>query len=286
MCPDIELCLKEIENCIQLLVPHPDMFFIPEPETPELQTKLLMNQTGSENGSSDCRTKLKDDGADQVETNVRQSLDQQKCDKCLSNQACTVESLRNRKATQNSESSENAIDVPVLTDKGKTACSCDGSVKIREDTVKINDTVDVYEGNKETTKMSETGSSSKDIDINSERYSSELVERIQQDNSTIIARTSEKESSENDTDDEDDDDFENVEFHAGFTQNYGLGSRNYEISVTVGGEDRLRETEDNKYIIQSLRDQYRLVKTKYLATIKRWLQVPVNIMHFVRIYDF
>ena len=163
ICPDIEVCLKEIENCIQLLLPHPDLFFLPESETDE---HISSNNSSKPNTTFNC----------------------------------------------------------------------------------LEETDDTF--------------SSKVLDkYSDDPMSSEILEKVQQetceDEQSLVT----------------DHDFYDVDERLGFTQAYGLGTRDYQLSVTVGGsENSIKKTDDNKDIIQTLKDQYRLVKRKYLDYIKKWLQ--------------
>lgn len=81
---------------------------------------------------------------------------------------------------------------------------------------------------------------------------------------------------EKEEDDGSDDDFEEVGTleNGEFTQEHGLFDRKFALTVELGhGGSRLQETEDNQDLIQGVRDQYMLIKTKYLPAVKRWLQV-------------
>ena len=78
---------------------------------------------------------------------------------------------------------------------------------------------------------------------------------------------------------DDDDDFEEVDNdkNGTFTQEHGLLDRKFAITVELGPSGRsLEETEDNRDLIQGVRDQYTLIKTKYLPAVKKWLQVNTN----------
>lgn len=56
-------------------------------------------------------------------------------------------------------------------------------------------------------------------------------------------------------------------------QEHGLGNIKYNLSIDVTpGVVSLQETEDNKDIIQTLKDQYRLIVTKYKPTVNKWIQ--------------
>lgn len=61
-------------------------------------------------------------------------------------------------------------------------------------------------------------------------------------------------------------------------QEHGLGNIKYNLSIDVTpGVVSLQETEDNKDIIQTLKDQYRLIVTKYKPTVNKWIQVYITV---------
>jgi hypothetical protein len=60
-------------------------------------------------------------------------------------------------------------------------------------------------------------------------------------------------------------------------QEHGLGNMKYNLSIDVTpGVVSLQETEDNKDIIQTLKDQYRLIVAKYKPTVNKWIQVYIT----------
>lgn len=59
-----------------------------------------------------------------------------------------------------------------------------------------------------------------------------------------------------------------------FTQELGLFSRQMALTIDLGtDETRVPETEDNRDIIQGVREQYKLIKHKYLNKVKKFIQV-------------
>lgn len=278
--PDIELCLKEIENCIQLLLPHPDMFFIPETENLEEPSDLPINktriserdksvnfssskhsnelETGATN-NSDSETKSQMGTSFSVDHNT--STDQGKCEKCHSSHDPVATEINDKKAGRKHIKHKDSCDKE--TDGSGKACLCAKNVncacEIGKTDPRINKDLSIENGK----------TSVKSPNRTSQTKTSEDCDNVKVTEGTT---DNQQENSEEDDSDESDSDYEPVWDHSGLRQAYGLGSRNYQISVTVGGKDRLRETEDNKDIIQSLKDQYRLVKTKYLGEIKKWLK--------------
>ena len=270
--PDIELCLKEIENCIQLLMPHPDTFFIPEPENPDLTTGPL-NKTDKQIGtieSSENTGRLKTDNESLLDNNGV-VMDLGKCDncKCNTSQAFKDNDYAGMKTSGTSDHLEDTI---------KSVCSCDrhsSTVQGKADPGS-SENANIKNGKRVGEHREQTPlENSAIINEKSENVTAENYVRTQlSDNNEIGCSYMGADAKEDDDDDDDDDDdFQEVGAHAELRQAYGLGSRDYQISVTIGGDDRLKETEDNTYIIQNLKDQYRLVKNKYLGVIKKWIKV-------------
>lgn len=265
--PDIELCLKEIENCIQLLMPHPDTFFIPEPEKPDL-TMGLLNKTDEQMGaieSSENKRRLKTD-SDYLLDNTGVVG---KCDKCKCNTSQALKDDDNVQMTTSGTSDQ-------VEDTIKKVCSCDkhSSTMLGEHDPCASENANIENSKRPGDCQEQTPlESSAIINQKSENVSGENNVRTQQsDYNGIGCSDMGADAEEDGNDDEDDDDFQEVGAHAELRQAYGLGSRDYQISVTIGGDDRLKETEDNTYIIQSLKDQYRLVKNKYLGVIKKCIK--------------
>ena len=208
MSPDIEVCLKEIENCIQLLLPHPDTFFIAQSATPE-QSSLSSHSHVIKRPVSPSEAPLQIYGKCQV---CGTASDKNNLCSCIEN----FETVRESSNTNNTNVSN--------TDSSETIQGC-----------------------------------------------SQQANPDNSDTSNALGSIQPKKWEEES--DDSDDDFDDLDENVAFTQAYGLGSRNYQISVTVGGKyNRVEETDDNKDIIQTLKDQYRLAK-KYLISVKSWLQV-------------
>ena len=91
----------------------------------------------------------------------------------------------------------------------------------------------------------------------------------------LNATTSEDEI---DSDEECESDDEDVpEEKENMLQEHGLGNMKYNLSIDVTpGVVSLQETEDNKDIIQTLKDQYRLIVAKYKPTVNKWIQVYIT----------
>ena len=245
-------------------MPHPDTFFIPE--TTDLTTEPLNktdNLTGAI-GKSENESRLKTDSADRNGV----VLEQGKCDKCKTSQACENGADDRIKTSGTSDQ---------LKDLSEIVCSCD----------KLSNSVNVDNGNGKRKNLEQTHL--KNDAINSENLNNNSGNSVKTDKvQNSVTESSDKGADcdgnndvddDDDNDDEDDDDFQEVGAHAELRQAYGLGSRDYQISVTISGDDRLKETEDNEDIIRSLKDQYRLVRNKYLGVIKKWIKVNYLILH-------
>ena len=246
------------------------MFFIPESENPDIATELV-NKTEKQNDtyeSSDNRMRLKADGASLDGSDTL--LEKEKCDKCMSSQGDKDDKNVEKKTSNTAED----INDSFKDKSSKNACSCDQhSSKMKG---KSGPSASVSANNKEGEKTQEHSEQTQLLNSAIVKESSEIKKG---ENSEVSVSTEDSNihevgcSGEGSDNDDDDDDFEEIGAHADLRQAYGLVSQDYQISVTIGGDDRLKETEDNKYIIQSLKDQYRLVKTKYLGVIKKWIQV-------------
>lgn len=193
---DIHLCLTEIENGLQLLMPKPDDFFIP------LTGKM---------GASGTHT-------------VTSSM---------------------------TSSSDNKSDMISADDRLKL---CEKS-KVKEDTDEVNDKLANEKG-----------------DI----YAVNLPHNVTNNSGTTTVDGQNTLENNIESESESDSEFEDV--HSGqnhaFTQEYGQFDRKFALTIKVcQPATSLQETEDNEDLIQGVRDQYRLIKTKYLPAVKKWLQV-------------
>ncbi|CAC5393518.1 UVSSA [Mytilus coruscus] len=82
----------------------------------------------------------------------------------------------------------------------------------------------------------------------------------------------ESESDENCSGNEVDDDCESDE-EENVLQEHGLHSFKYNLSIDMTpGVVSLQETDDNKDLLQTLKDHYRLIVTKYKPTVNKWIQ--------------
>ena len=361
--PDIDLCLKEIENCIQLLLPHPDMFFIPESEIPgepaglndkpsaaglrsdrdksvdssAVTSELRVNSNAANSGLGDTlqtdATNNSNSGTNSYvassssrDPSDRISRSQEKCEKCHSshgNLSTEVDGKKREDVTvkvqiksgKKSNADENAC-LCVKDGACKTSCEDTGTGtnnEVQNENVKTavkassetsqsqsrqkSDNTEITEGSiaSDGTSQSEKSKKSDNSEITEGSIEPSVISLLshpvlettkkceKNENAETTKMCDKTESAEDglkshseeeeEESEESDSDFEDVDDHSRLAQAYGLGSRNYQISVTVGNEDRLQETEDNKDIIHTLKDQYRLVKTKYLGQVKKWLQV-------------
>ncbi|CAE1319628.1 UVSSA [Acanthosepion pharaonis] len=89
------------------------------------------------------------------------------------------------------------------------------------------------------------------------------------DNAESLERENSKSS------DSEDNDFEDVA--EGFStsdlvKDHGLGSATYNLTIDVNSEVNIKETDDNRDLMNSLKDSYCLICRKYLPTVTRWLQ--------------
>jgi len=106
--------------------------------------------------------------------------------------------------------------------------------------------------------------------------SSNQEDRSPIENSLTTGVNENGQACEEDNSDAENDDFaENGEdVGDSFTQDHGLFSHKFSLTITVGGKQSgVQETEDNEAIIQGVQDQYRLIKSRFLPKVKKWLQV-------------
>lgn len=86
------------------------------------------------------------------------------------------------------------------------------------------------------------------------------------------SQTKDTEGNQSDSE-ECDENFEDV--HDGvMVQAHGLGNRKYQLEIEIGTDSlKLVASEDNKDLYQTLKDSSRLISTRYLPQIGRWLEV-------------
>lgn len=58
-------------------------------------------------------------------------------------------------------------------------------------------------------------------------------------------------------------------------QEHGLVSRGYSIPIELSTQPQIAENEDNSSIIATLRENYQLLRTKYLKNVNKWLEVSL-----------
>ncbi|KAL4232287.1 hypothetical protein ACF0H5_009858 [Mactra antiquata] len=88
--------------------------------------------------------------------------------------------------------------------------------------------------------------------------------------------TNDEEGSDEMSDVEDEDghdDMEGVD-ESGMNKEHGYLDPTFSLTISVGPvSNNLEETEDNTDLIQGVREQYRLIKTKFMPMVKKWIQV-------------
>lgn len=227
---DIQLCITEVVNGLQLLMPRPDDFFISLNDdvatssefTSAASTMTSASSVMSSDSSKDDATNRVSSSQNSTEITDKSEIDRIKC------------------TGKHKENFEHAA---------SHYASPSSAVK---------DSVDIDSGNH--TDSAIIPDIHKDI-------SKEDIKPITSDAEGSFAADAFY--------DKDDDEFEEVNDAENiFTQEHGLFDRKFAMTVKVGQTElSLQETDDNRDLIQGVRDQYRLIKTKYLSAVKRWIQV-------------
>lgn len=65
---------------------------------------------------------------------------------------------------------------------------------------------------------------------------------------------------------------------------HGLGSNNYELTIQIGSNNLRTETEENKILYDSLRDNLKVLAYRYIPMMKEWTDVVIKVETPVRIF--
>lgn len=63
---------------------------------------------------------------------------------------------------------------------------------------------------------------------------------------------------------------------------HGLGSNNYELTIQIGSNNLRTETEENKILYDSLRDNLKVLAYRYIPMMKEWTDVVIKVETPVR----
>ncbi|XP_076878863.1 UV-stimulated scaffold protein A isoform X2 [Brachyhypopomus gauderio] len=58
-----------------------------------------------------------------------------------------------------------------------------------------------------------------------------------------------------------------------FIRSTGLMSRSYQLDLSISTDLKLKETEENEAVVNTMRDLHRLLSTRYLPMVQSWIQV-------------
>lgn len=249
---DIKNAITEAKTGFQLVLPAPDDFFIDSAET-------------SKNGSDE----------------TKQSVSHDPIQPCGSPSCLTVNKDNENLAldtTCNSGTSGNdeltTIDVGCKSQENlcvekveKDRTTCSDTSNNENKCIELDNS---SKGNIPGTSLDKGESSSscsmtKDTNNEMANNRSDSCENFNQNgelNSGSDADDSDEYEDEDESDDED------------VLHKHGLGNVKYNLSIDVTpGVVSLKETEDNKDILQTLKDHYRLIVSKYKPTVNKWIQV-------------
>jgi len=236
---DIETSLTEIQNCFQLLLPHPDDFFI-KSSTDNISTDLKTTQN-SISIDDDNRT-----GQLPTSKSISNNINT-----CHTHHMSLIDNIVNDKSNRNLHSEHLSTgNVINLSNNSGTSVSFNEiqGCSILEQT--------------------ETDTESSSIDLTQ-------IVNFNSGNREGSVSTGNRDNNEAKTDDDDDiDDDSSFVSDEEFVHQHGLGTRNYNLSIEVTpGQVSLQENPDNQVILNTLKDQYRLITIKYQPTVAQWLQV-------------
>ena len=239
--------VTEVENGLELLMPHPDNFFI---GTTESTSTLQTDSTETSQVINKSKTPL--DKIILVESNNSQKGPD---DAILKGEPDEVSDPKEAGLDQNStKCNENKILQSGLSHENENQSN---NINKHADSATCN----VYNGERIT---------------NLETFDDKNMKTMQMfghGDSNNDGRSSDNEE-ELDNDDSDEEDFAENLRGGVFTQEHGIMSHTFEITVDMGAEERgLKVTDDNADIVQDVREKYKLIKSKYLSYVKRWIQV-------------
>ncbi|KAL0973954.1 hypothetical protein UPYG_G00213380 [Umbra pygmaea] len=72
---------------------------------------------------------------------------------------------------------------------------------------------------------------------------------------------------------EDEDNVEEVVDEDAFIRNTGLISHKYSLDLNLSEDLKLKETEENEAVVNTMKDLYTLISTKHLPAVRSWVQV-------------
>ncbi|XP_052828566.1 UV-stimulated scaffold protein A [Octopus bimaculoides] len=237
--PHLESCLTQSENCYQLLI-QTDEFF--KDDDDDNNNNVDDHNKNTEKRKTDIRSKEKDSDTD-ISLSCNSSPN-------------TIASDHDTNCDDSNHSSSQKTD-------GNTASS-----SLSETGKGSNETSE----NKSEKDNNEKENDDKDEDV-SGNDGNEGDDNV--DNDCGGGDSSEKEEREEENKDDDDDGDEKDDEGASSSdliRSHGLGSMNYCLTIDVPNKMLIKETEDNKDILITLRDMHNLISHQYLPNVKRWLK--------------
>lgn len=256
---EIKSAILEAQTGFQLVLPSPDDFFIDSAE--EKVTSLgsvKHSEDKTKNNSANCsilnhesQEKIETKTNTQVTCDLNRNLESESCHSQNQNTSCN-----NSKGRQFQEENKSMTALPHLL--SDTSLSNNESLSLIKSDDKVN--------------YSPTRHGQSTNTCDSQKVICEEVSENKGANSSASINMNDVCSS-NDSEEEEDADESNDEVEENVLQHHGLANRKYNLSIEVTpGVISLQETEDNTDILQTLKDHYRLIVTKYKPTVNKWLQ--------------
>ncbi|VDI56906.1 Hypothetical predicted protein [Mytilus galloprovincialis] len=288
MLEDIKNTITEAKTGFQLILPSPDDFFI---ETGEDDTSSITKSCVENSRTATCTVT---DGESSKTCTVTDGESSKTCTEtdgessktCIvidgeSSKTCTVTDGESSKTCTETDGESSKTCTETDGDKVTTTTDDDltsGSNSNQQE-CEVKDSSDL-EINNISTCISNKNDNDKPIGtltskIESENCSEDLATDDKTNSSSIKGSNSvnnDSESDENCTENEMDDDSESDE-EENVLQEHGLHSFKYNLSIDMTpGVVSLQETDDNKDLLQTLKDHHRLIVTKYKPTVNKWIQ--------------
>ena len=246
--PEIESTVTEIEECLQLLLPRPESFFVSDSESVGFNNKP---STSVDRGTHGMQTSVLFTQQENLETN-----------------STPVSGYANKKMITNnvsdSENSNLGHNLSAVDSTSNQNSSAEGEITENGSSLMCDITNEFTQSDSDCQLIQTDGARQNSDSV---RLETNSFERCSGSATETKGDNSKEQEVEEMSDVED-----------SFVQEHGLFSRNYNISINVGPiNPQIRETEENSDIFTTLRDSAHLVKNKYIPLVIEWLEVSFNI---------
>lgn len=257
---DIEDCLAQVESCFNLLVPR---FDIPD---------IYSSAESQESSSELSLPPQQGEGTEDVEDDAVREEERKERKRKRTTSSCSFASLSSGDGSNDDESETLSLVHPASEEEKEKS---DGSLKDEDILARL------------YTTSSSIGQGLK-IGVTNSASSSKGKGKLKSDMSEEV-RGDSKDSGAGGADDNDSDSSSDVEWEdvpilgpslgshdqAAELQEHGFTSRGFSIPITIelGNQPEVRETEDNTSIIATLQECKQLLSEKYLPNINKWMEV-------------